>query len=68
MDQTTDNTNKQKLEEMRQAIGVMAETGIIFFRAALEAGATMEETVKLTQAYMAAVMFGNNGAAAPEAE
>ena len=45
---------------MKQAIGARAEMSLIFFRAALDVGATMEEALKLTQAYLAATIHGNN--------
>lgn len=58
--------SEKQVEEMRQAIGVTAEMGIIFFRATLGTGATMDETMKLTQAYMAALMFGQRTQQQPE--
>ena len=50
--------DKKEIEELRQAVGTMAEMGVMFFRATLGTGATMEETMRLTQAYLAALMFG----------
>ena len=51
---------KEQVEMMKQAIGAKAEMSLIFFRAALDVGATMEEALKLTQAYLAATIHGNN--------
>lgn len=39
-------------------MGVTAEMGLIFFRATLGAGATMEEAMRMTQAYFSAILFG----------
>lgn len=39
-------------------MGVTAEMGLIFFRATLEAGATMEEAMRMTQVYLSAILFG----------
>lgn len=50
--------NKKEIEEIRQGVGTMAEMALIFFRASLGAGATIEEAAKTTQAYLAAIMFG----------
>lgn len=59
---------KKEIEELTQAIGSIAEMGVIFFRATLGTGATMEETMKLTQAYLAALMFGGRTQQTPEDE
>lgn len=62
---------KKQMEGLKNAMGVTAEMSLIFFRAALGAGASMEEAMKLVQAYIGAVLFGQNkkapdGEEAPE--
>lgn len=49
--------NENGFEETKQAVGVMAETALILFRAVLGAGATMDEAAKITQAYIAALLY-----------
>ena len=51
---------KEQVEMLKGAIGATAEMALIFFRATIAAGATMEEALKLTQAYLAATIHGNN--------
>lgn len=49
-------------EEMKNfinAIGAISEMTLIFYRNTLNAGATMDEAIKLTQAFIAATLFGN---------
>lgn len=46
--------------KMRDAIGVTAEMAIIFFRATVDAGADTKEATLLTQAYLAAMIYGQN--------
>ena len=58
---------EKKLEQLRNAMGMTAEMSLIFYRAAMGAGASMEEAMKLVQAYIAAVLFGQNKKA-PEGE
>lgn len=58
---------EKQMEGLKNAMGVTAEMSPIFFRAALGAGASMEEAMKLVQAYIAAVLFGQNKKA-PESE
>lgn len=41
---------KEMVELMKNQIGAVAEMALIFFRATIAAGATMEEALKLTQA------------------
>ena len=59
---------KEQVEMLKGAIGAMAEMSLIFFRAALDVGATMEEALKLTQAYLAAMIHGNNKEAGADDE
>ncbi len=49
---------KPNMEDMIKSVGVTAEMGLIFFRATLEAGATMEEAMRMTQVYLSAILFG----------
>lgn len=51
---------KEMVELMKNQIGAVAEMALIFFRATIQVGATMEEALKLTQAYLAAMIHGNN--------
>ena len=46
------------LEEMMNAIGITAEMGLCFYRAILKAGATQEEAIRVTQAYIGAMIYG----------
>ena len=55
----------QSVEDLRQAMGATAEMALIFMRATIGAGANMEEAMRLTQAYIAALLFGRP--AKPEA-
>ena len=51
---------EKKLEQLRTGLGMTAEMALIFYRAALGAGATAEEAMKLIQAYIGAVLFNQN--------
>lgn len=51
---------EKQMEGLKNAMGVTAEMSLLFFRAALGARASMEEAMKLVQAYIAAVLFGQN--------
>ncbi len=53
-----DKNKRPNVEELRQSLGATAEMALIFLRAALGAGANMEEATRLTQAYIAALLFG----------
>lgn len=53
-----DKNKRPNVEELRQSLGATAEMALIFMRAALGAGANMEEATRLTQAYIAALLFG----------
>ena len=62
---------EKQMEGLKNAMGVTAEMSLNFFRAAMGAGASMEEAMKLVQAYIGAVLFGQNkkapdGEEAPE--
>lgn len=62
--------DKEEVERMIQGVGATAEMSLIFYRAAIEAEATPAEAIKLTQAYLAALLFGNqqNQQKPPESE
>ena len=51
----------EKMKGIVNAIGVIAEMTLLFYRNALGAGATPDEAIKLTQAFIGASLFGNNG-------
>lgn len=51
---------KEQMEQLRNALGATAEMSLIFYRAALGAGATLEEAMKLNQAYIGALLFNQN--------
>ena len=48
------------MEGLKNAVGVVAEMSLIYFRALQAAGASAEECMKLTQAYIAACVYGNS--------
>jgi len=52
--------NKEQMEQLRNALGITAEMALIFYRSAVGAKATPAEAMKLTQAYIAAIMFNQN--------
>lgn len=49
-----------KFKELYKAIGVLAETGILFYRATIQAGATPGEARLLTQAFLRVSMQGDD--------
>ena len=50
--------DEKLIREFINAIGLMSETSLIFFRNAIKAGATTEEAIRLVQAFLTAMMFG----------
>ena len=54
--------NRKKTERLINAIGTTAESSLIFYRAAVNAGATEGEATRLLQAYIAAMAFGKGQA------
>lgn len=50
--------DEKNIREFINAIGLMSETSLIFFRNAIKAGATTEEAIRLVQAFLTAMMFG----------
>ena len=53
--------DKQQLQEFINGIGMIAETALLFYRSTLSAKATQEEAMRLTQAFIAATLYGNKG-------
>lgn len=51
--------DKNKLLEFMNALGVISETALLFYRSALAAKATQEEAMRLTQVFIAAILYGN---------
>lgn len=47
------------VDDVLAAIGLIAEMSLQFYRALLSAGASTQETAVLTQAYLAAAIYGN---------
>lgn len=50
--------DKNQLKEFMNAIGMIGETALIFYRSVVEAGGSQEEAMRLTQALIAATLFG----------
>ena len=46
------------MNEFLKAIGILAETSLNFYRNLIDAGATPKEATTLTQAFIAANIFG----------
>lgn len=59
--------NSKKTNEFMNAVGAMAEMSLVFYRATLGAGANVMEATRLTQAYIAAMVYGK-GQNASDAE
>ena len=51
--------DKTQLQEFINALGMIAETALVFYRSVLAAKATPEEAIRLTKAF-AATLYGNN--------
>lgn len=51
--------DKKQLQKFIGAIGSIAETALLFYRSTLAAKATPEEAMRLTQAFIAAIFYGN---------
>ena len=50
--------DKTQLQEFINALGMIAETALVFYRSVLAAKATPEEAIRLTQAFIAATLYG----------
>lgn len=53
--------DKKQLKEFMNAIGAIAETTLMLYRDVIGVGGTQEEAMRLTQAFIAATIFGNKG-------
>lgn len=51
--------NKKQTNRLINAIGTTAKSSLVFYRAAINAGATEGEATRLLQAYIGAMAFGN---------
>ena len=52
---------KAEIQEALEGVGAIAEICVVFYRAALDAGANKYEAAELTCAYMAASFTGRVG-------
>lgn len=50
--------SKKQTNRLINAIGTTAESSLVFYRAAINAGATEGEATRLLQAYIGAMAFG----------
>lgn len=51
--------DQKQLKDFINAVGTVAETALLFYRSVLAAKATPEEAMRLTQAFLAAALYGN---------
>lgn len=51
--------DQKPLKDFINAIGTVAEMALLFYRSTLDAKATPEEAMRLTQAFLAAALYGN---------
>lgn len=51
--------DQNQLKEFIKAVGTLAETALLFYRSTIAAQATPEEAMRLTQAFIAASLYGN---------
>lgn len=51
----------EQMKGLIDTLGAVAEMSLVFYRDTLGAGATPDEAFKLTQAFIAANIFGNAG-------
>ena len=56
----------EAVKDLVNALGAIAEMSLVFYRDVLNSGATPDEAFKLTQAFIAANIFGNAGRSKPE--
>ena len=57
-----------RLNAMLDAIGAIAEMSYSFYMATLNSGATEEQAIRLTEAFIRASMTATNGKGQPDAE
>lgn len=62
---TPNKSMDEAVKEFINALGAISEISLIFYRNVLNAGATTDEAFKLTQAFIAANIFGNIGKNTP---
>ena len=60
--------NKKQTYRLINAIGTTAESSLVFYRAAIGAGATEGEATRLLQAYIGAMAFGKGQQAQGQAQ
>ena len=53
--------NEQPIRDLVNALGVTAEVTLVFYRDVQKAGAKPDEALKVTQAFIAAFLYGNTG-------
>ena len=51
---------KAEIQEALAGVGAIAEMCVVFYQAALEAGANKNEAAELTRAYIAALLTGRS--------
>ena len=68
MPESTPNkkAKNEAVKDFVNALGAIAEMSLVFYRDVLNSGATPDEAFKLTQAFIAANIFGNAGRSKPE--
>lgn len=57
--------DKNQMHEFINAMGVIAETTLLFYRNLIEAGAKVDEASKLTEIFIRATMLGGNSGSKP---
>ena len=65
MSESNNKSMDEAVKEFINALGAISEISLIFYRNVLNAGATTDEAFKLTQAFIAANIFGNIGRNTP---
>ena len=56
----SDKSKDQLVKEFLEGIGAISEMALVFYRSLIGNGATTEEAIKITQAYIAAFLWGRN--------
>lgn len=54
-------TTKAEIQEALEGVGAIAEMCVVFYHAALDAGANKNEAAELTRVYIAALFTGRDG-------
>lgn len=63
---TPEKSKEQQMKDFINAVGMMSEMALVFYRSTRQAGATTDEATRLTQAFIAASLYGNTGSKQPE--